>query len=70
MSIIDRNSLHILIEVIAKSDLAGHDIIELQNTNNTSLEPLISGFYTPVFKTRRIMVYQCPTVRFTCRTLT
>jgi molybdenum cofactor biosynthesis enzyme MoaA len=21
------------------------------------------GFYTPVFKTRRIMVYQCPTVR-------
>jgi len=37
VSIIDRNSLHRLIEVIAKSDLAGHDIIELQNTNNTSL---------------------------------
>jgi len=35
-------------------------------------------FYTPVFKTGRIMVYQCPTVRpsvspsvrFTCRALT
>ena len=47
-----------------------------------SLHSFLYSFYTPIFKTGRIMVYQCPTVhlsvrpsvcpsfRFTCRALT
>ena len=55
---------------------------EPKGTNTQNLASLFEvqfvctcSFYTPVFKTGRIMVYQCPTVcpsvvRFTCRALT
>jgi hypothetical protein len=36
----------------------------------SSIHTVWGDFYTPVFKTGRFMVYQCPSVRFTCHAVT
>jgi hypothetical protein len=58
----------------AKRPLGRDDIFTLNQAKRSLGRDDIFSFYTPVFKTGRIMVYHCPSIhpsiRFTCRALT
>jgi hypothetical protein len=58
----------------AKRPLGKDDIFTLNQAKRSLGRDDIFSFYTPVFKTGRIMVYHCPSIhpsiRFTCRALT
>ena len=58
----------------AKRSLGKDDIFTLNQAKRSLGRDDIFSFYTPVFKTGRIMVYHCPSIhpsiRFTCRALT